>query len=230
MKNYNEYIVGFDARRIILKENEKWTDERKRLYLIEEKSTRVFSVDENVWPTFVKHRLDQFILDMPPEKREKMFPNLDVDQSEPLAPEWIGFNAPFWENLHDLKRYLDLVNPTEEIWVTAATIFLTEEMMPTRKDYPPYIEPTNPPNLDSPWIMLGYDIADPFRCSGLSNCGYRDCDFKQYSREYWAKKLNENHLFSEFDSALAFSKFSDKRIPEHAPFYVYGLYRIEIFG
>jgi hypothetical protein len=33
-------------------------------------------------------------------------------------------------------------------------------------------EPVIPANLGKEWVSLGFDIADEWMCSGLSNCGY----------------------------------------------------------
>jgi len=36
--------------------------------------------------------------------------------------------------------------------------------------------------------------------------------------------LNEHHLFNEIDPARLFKEWADRRVPEHAPFFVFGLY------
>lgn len=72
--------------------------------------------------------------------------------------------------------------------------------------------------------FLGYDVADAGRISGLMNCGYTS-DHAEL-RERFARHLNRHHLFSDRERALHFRRVTDTRVPEHAPFFVYGLYRL----
>ncbi|MBJ6765061.1 hypothetical protein JGU66_30225 [Myxococcaceae bacterium JPH2] len=81
-----------------------------------------------------------------------------------------------------------------------------------------------PPSKTEDWTLLGYDVADAGLTSGLSNCGYRPSELAQL-RASWAAQLNGHHLFEEFGSALAFRDVTARRVPEHAPFFVYALWR-----
>lgn len=73
--------------------------------------------------------------------------------------------------------------------------------------------------------LLGYDVADAGRISGLMNCGYTGEHAELQDR--FARHLNRNHLFSDRERALHFRRVADRRVPEHAPFFVYGLYRLD---
>ena len=72
---------------------------------------------------------------------------------------------------------------------------------------------------------LGYDVADAYLLSGLSNCS-DPLDSRQVLVSTWATRLNEWHLFSDFDDAQAFAALSDGRIERHAPFFVFALFRV----
>jgi hypothetical protein len=74
------------------------------------------------------------------------------------------------------------------------------------------------------WTLLGYDVAD-FPFSGISNCSYTPEEGDRL-RETWAPKLNEHHLFRDHEPAFAFAAVTDRRVPDHAPFHVYSLYRL----
>lgn len=76
---------------------------------------------------------------------------------------------------------------------------------------------------------LGYDVADEVMTSGLSNCGYSN-EERDVVRLCWASRLNRFHLFDDGDEALQFKDFSDARVPEHAPFFVFGIYRLAPAG
>ena len=72
------------------------------------------------------------------------------------------------------------------------------------------------------WRFVGFDVADG-TVSGLTNCGY-DADEVGVLRAVWASRLNEHGLFSDVADALSFRRLTDERVPEHAPFFVYGLW------
>lgn len=82
------------------------------------------------------------------------------------------------------------------------------------------------PRNDEMWAFLGYDVGDSCMVSGLSNCGYNQLSVMQL-RERWNRFINAHHLFDQIDLALEFAEMSNHRVPEHAPFFVYGLYRVQ---
>ncbi len=90
----------------------------------------------------------------------------------------------------------------------------------------PYRERMTPATVSDEWTLLGFDVADAGLVSGLSNCGYDQAEIAAL-RSSWATHLNEHHLFTDVRRAFSFRDLSDPRVPEHAPFFVYGLYLLE---
>ena len=82
-----------------------------------------------------------------------------------------------------------------------------------------------PRSKDPEWPLIGYDVADAARLSGLSNCYYSG-DQDDRGAEQYAEHLNDKHLFSNLEQAMQYCLVTDIRVPEHAPFFVYGLYRV----
>lgn len=74
--------------------------------------------------------------------------------------------------------------------------------------------------------LLGFDVADGSFVSGLTNCGYAT-DQKEEARRLWGERLNLHHLFGSPEDADSFRLTADRGVPEHSPFRVYGLYRVE---
>jgi hypothetical protein len=72
------------------------------------------------------------------------------------------------------------------------------------------------------WEFLGFDVADG-SISGLSNCGYQN-DEASALRPAWTPRLNDHGLFQDVVDAAAFRDLTNARVPEHAPFFVYGLW------
>jgi hypothetical protein len=73
--------------------------------------------------------------------------------------------------------------------------------------------------------FIGFDVADYFLVSGLTNCGYRHGEEASLAPA-WAPLLNQWHLFDRMEDAEAFADVVAQRVPEHAPFYAYGLYEL----
>ena len=71
--------------------------------------------------------------------------------------------------------------------------------------------------------LLGYDVADYDLLGGLTNCGYTPQEAESLAPA-WAPLLNEWHLFDDPEAATAFAAVTAQRVPEHAPFYAYGIY------
>ena len=88
-----------------------------------------------------------------------------------------------------------------------------------------------PENLDpvgsafERYDLLGYDVADYDRLGGLTNCGYTPEEAASLA-PVWAPLLNEWHLFDDPEDAEAYTAVTAKRVPEHAPFYAYGIYQL----
>jgi hypothetical protein len=83
--------------------------------------------------------------------------------------------------------------------------------------------PAWPMKADPDWQHLGWDVVSGVFPSALTNCGYPDDD---RLRATWAPELNTHHLFDELPTAFAFRDNSNRRVREHAPFSVLGLYRV----
>src|SRR5262245_3300046 len=76
--------------------------------------------------------------------------------------------------------------------------------------------------------LLGYDVVDAWLLSGLSNCMYSAEEKKALS--HWKHQLNAHHLFQLQTSAEEFVNATNKRVPEHAPFNVAGVWRLVARG
>ena len=87
---------------------------------------------------------------------------------------------------------------------------------------PGAVSPSAPP---PEWEWLGYDVSDGFLLSGLSNCGYREEESEELKKEFGGN-LNQYHLFDDLDAAREFREIRNEQVPEHAPFFVYGLWNV----
>ncbi len=86
-------------------------------------------------------------------------------------------------------------------------------------------EAVEPRDLDTRWRLQGYDVADKFLVSGLSNCGY-SADEISRPRERWGRFINAKGLLVSLEEATQFGQFADERVHSHAPFHVFGIYTL----
>jgi|SRR5579884_84926 len=77
--------------------------------------------------------------------------------------------------------------------------------------------------------IFGYDVADRYLVSGLSNCRFSDSEMG-HIRHDWSWAINVWGLFDRPDLATSFAALCNSLIPEHEPFEAYRLRRIIING
>jgi hypothetical protein len=121
-----------------------------------------------------------------------------------------------WPDLSDLYA---AAGALDRAGVVAVRITAFEEDEPT----PESLDPTGP--AVERYDLLGYDVADYWQLSGLTNCGYSPEEAASLA-PVWAPLLNEWHLFDNPDDAETYAEVTEKRVPEHAPFYAYGIYQL----
>jgi hypothetical protein len=91
-------------------------------------------------------------------------------------------------------------------------------------------EPETPPTagqvpVDPSWVRLGWDVVAGVFPSAVSNCGFAPDDVLGW-RDTWGARFNRFHLFDDLPTAFAYRDASNRRVAEHAPFSVLGLYRV----
>jgi hypothetical protein len=124
---------------------------------------------------------------------------------------------------YDLAEVKQLPRDTEiaETWEIGVSL---EISLP--QDLTPWQDMCNntvPKRPQESWQSLGFDVADQFLLSSLTNCAFPDTE-----RAAWAVHLNANHLFSDLYTARKYREFSDMNVSEHAPFYVFCVWGIDI--
>lgn len=194
-------VLGFDAR-VTGADRPAWDGERRARYLLRSDVGAPASTDRLVWPSL-----------------------FDIDGAPP-PPAWTGANATVWDDLDGLRdfvarRWPPPVPPHAIVAVT----WVSDRGFAEARATGPYREPTKRVATSGAWSLLGFDVADGSLLSGLMNCGYA-ADEVGALRARWEPRLNDRHLFSSIGDALAFRDVTDGRVPEHAPFFVYGLYLI----
>lgn len=184
-----------------------WTPLRKNEYLLRDDVKRPLSTSYGVWPTVFGF-------------------NAGIQMG---GPDHSGFVQDLWSNLDELVKAVQLEwsSAPKRHWVIAVTLLWGECNQEVRKTWASVFEPVFPPAPSSEWQFLGYDVSDRYLLSGLSYClSSRLPDFSRLKGE-WGVHLNEYHLFEDRRKAVDFRSMIDGLIDQHAPFSIYGLWRVQ---
>lgn len=126
---------------------------------------------------------------------------------------------PCWEDRDEMLK-ITAYNCTHKDEVELTIVAFVEEERPL----PEIVEMNSRNPIDQPTgFFIGYDIAGDGLISALSNCGFSKHD-RIVAMEKYARYLNRHGLFEDVRIANQFAADSEIRVPEHSPFYVFGLY------
>jgi hypothetical protein len=203
-----EVLLGFDVREMFLSSTQTWDLARRDAYLLRGDVRKPLSVDSMVWPSVFGDGLSD-------RERERI--QLDAMH----LPKWRGPHQGLWDDLTRMQASLGPLASLEHCTVAISWVS-TDGFLAPPGDAGPYRERIKPPTSSAEWRVLGFDVADAGFTSGLANCGYRPAEVAAI-RDSWASDLNDHHLFTNVDRAFAFKALTDRRVPEHAPFFVYKL-------
>jgi hypothetical protein len=187
------FTLGFDVRQPLGDcDATQWTRERREQFLIRPEVLCPLSVDRSVWP-------------------------------QPWEPSNEAGPLHLWGSVSQILNTLPEVisgEPGSPIVIEIAVIAL-EHMYQHWKNV---FEGTLHPELDRAMGIrfrdCGYDVADQFLLSGLSNCMLNPEELENL-RKSWKTSINSHGLFAGPEDAVRYSSTCDSLVPEHAPFCAY---------
>lgn len=207
-------ILGFDIRIVdgpgIAA---RWDESRRARYLLRPEVPWVASVDSAVFPSPFDfgNRLNDpdsasVVLRLSPR---------DVHQQ----------SVGLWSDLEEMDHaFARQELPDGTVCMRTAIVVCSDDFPITQRPWDDLAdEPTSPGIVNPEWRLLGYDVATPFLLSGLSNCGYHAGEKASLALE-WADTLNHVGLCRDLGDAGQFRDVTTRRLPQHAPFLVFGLY------
>jgi hypothetical protein len=164
----------------------------------------------------------------------------DVLSSSQHTPQWRGANGNLWSNLEDLIRSARAETKARSCsaWVVGVTVVnddgwqkyseLKKEsgsvraLLALHNVGALYLDEAEPRTLPQSARLLGYDVADTFQYSAVTNMGLTAA----VTSPYVISQLNEHLLFDTPEAPATFREYADEHVGPHAPFLVYGLYFI----
>lgn len=130
--------------------------------------------------------------------------------------------TPIWKNQKLMRETLEGVNRIPKGIYVLITIY-ADELYRSSKHWRLYLDVEGVVSQYLEEDFLGYDVADAGLISAISNCGFSPQQKACLSAKF-APKLNEHGLFAELAVARNFQLDSNRRIKEHAPFFIHGLF------
>jgi hypothetical protein len=192
-------VLGFDAREGWADPLRLWPAARRMQYLLRPDIVKPLSVDVMVWPSVFRD---------PGVEQLHLGDGLGNDGIIP--PAFVGPCHGLWTDLDEMRGVCVFsARPLRVVAVVAQEHPLAGHSAALDG------------SAAAAWPTIGFDVADEYLLSGLTDCGYGD-ELVDAQRRFGGA-LNEHHLFANDADARAFAAFSDTRVTEHAPFYVYEL-------
>ena len=222
----NHEVVGFDIR--LCAEDyvdKRWDKKNRDLLLLKPEITWPLSVDEWIWPSvFILSQKEAL------QARVGYFPEYLPFQGV-IKADPTNFRhqiTALWTNFEEMKIcYFENAKKKEKLPQQAIPIaveLITNEPFTSYEYWHGALFPSLNIQIPANWVFLGYDIADDGFESGLYSRGYEQNE-KRLLQKTWITRFNEYGLIKDFKDVTEFKELTDKRIPEHAPFYIFGLWR-----
>jgi hypothetical protein len=218
----NRWLIEFDVRTAPEQYvSGRWDATSRAGYLLRPEVEWPLSVDGLVWPSVF---------------RLKGVEGLDLPSYSPIEIDPAVAGGDVWLDLDRLQACYDAHRGLAPGGVFIALELLSEKEAEAERipyDLPGgiqaavWLEPTVPERLPDGSTLLGYDVADAGRISGLSDCGYTEDEIRDLVPR-WAARLNSFGLLDTVEDAIAFREVCDARVPEHVPFWIYALWRLPL--
>jgi len=196
----NEVLLGFHLRQSVGQTDRVWDSHDRSAWLLREDIAFPLSVDEAVWPECNNHALISSIFSNYSHTPELGICNIFPEYLDQSSEHNGGFLIGVTIVNDKLGRADELI---KEIDISMS---ISIEQL-----------------YSSKWECLGYDVASYDLISCLTNCGFSHPGKNIMVKKY-AGMLNDYGLFSSAKSADFFRIDCDSRIPEHAPFAIYGIW------
>lgn len=206
-----ELLLGFTLRVVPANPRAMWPDARRRAFLLNAHVVAPLSVDTVVLPNALGYD----------DQCEDLFGRTSIhfpDSNEAMS-------LSLWLDRSALLHYVASTFACDAscTYYLLAVSIVAAASLQVGRSYATAASHIAPPtcSIQPPLVLLGYDVADRWLTSGLMNCAYDAGDSGGLDK--WRSRINEHHLFDDVGIALQFATITDRRVPEHAPFFVYSL-------
>lgn len=213
-------LVGFDIRfggRSWI--NRCWSETRRRRFLIRSDVDWPASVDRVVWPSVFQ---EQNLSGSTDRGWRETLPSIGLPSDAAALTDlalwndlsemegWYRSQTRSWDETDISIAAQVLLEPNQVLGGPLFSISKAIETLVSRRSV----------------TTLGFDVADANLTSALSNCALRDDEVEDF-RITWRDRINSLGLLQQLEHAVQFRRLADDSVPEHRPFYVFELRRID---
>ena len=179
-------------------------------------SIRTLDIDSD----WTQKRREEFLLIPDVEVPKSVDSNVWQEISSQMVETNFGkMPLPQWGDREKMLLSCDYRPSMTDMAELTIIVFVDDDEIP-----PEYIVANDIEPIEScAGHFIGYDIADEGLTSSVSNCGYSEAEIV-FAKSNYAEKINKHGLFDDLLVANSFLEYSLRRVPEHSPFYVYGLF------
>ena len=217
----NQRVIQFDVR---LKRDEyvhaMWDRAVRERFLLRPTIDWPLSVDPLVWPSIFFSKIFR-------DATKGHYGQIEVDPGID--------DGRYWRDLLQMKDYYRSHRLRKATGVPIAVSIFSDQ--PLQGDVLRFqtgngvesvlpLGSTRPSEIPPDSEFLGYDIADASGLSGLCNCAY-DATEQRILRPQWGPRLNSFGLLRTLRDAQEFSHLCNTRAREHAPFFIFGISRLQ---
>lgn len=241
-------ILGFDAREMWRSESEVWTVHPKESFLLRPSVPKALSVDPGIWAPVltrevaIRNGYVGFYQELWGDLEALRVALRAAHGRRPLWTVAVVLRADACSG-EEQRRWSELLMGVgaESCAISPAEIGVAKVVRDARargdeekaggREAEDALPLAMPFEVLSDWFFLGFDVADMWLQSGLSNCGFLpEQEDVAGLKGAWAPKLNDFHLLQALGEAVEFKELSNRRAEEHAPFFVFELWRVEHFA
>lgn len=201
----SEQLLGFHLR-ANFSSLPNWDSVRRATHLLDPTIQKPLSVDESIWPRSTDI-----------EEYKKLFEDYYGESSDGVATN--GLNLHRLRNNELLRTSRD---SSQDVLLAISASDLDANALIERHKIEP-LSLSLKDIRDRQCQFLGFDVADDWLTSGLSNCGQGRVISEDDRRPYLGD-LNSSGLFQSVDTATTFAVLLNARIPEHSPFRAFGMW------
>jgi len=207
-------VLGYDIRKHYGGYYQyEWDYERRERFLISNNIVWPLSIDTTVWPSLFRVQIHPVNIQMKDDNE------VAVQMS---ADNYIIGNL--WQSHDSMVEYYDMYCIRKQKTIPTVFTLHTWDEPSTKESTITAFPHDNSLIMPSGYSLVGYDIADQFFVSSLSNCGYGNNEGEGDARFEYASYVNDYGLFGALNDAIKFKSVSNISVKEHAPFYVYGVH------
>lgn len=179
------------------------------------------------------HQILGFDVRMPVLASSTQYCGVDAtcwERPQPIAQyvedgkRWVGPNGPLWEDYQTLVDYVKDFGLQDVVFICITLDNCNDnieiESLPNAGDGFLYVNAADNLLLADHWQHLGFDVADSFLASAL-------CTYSHIAHDAERCSKTASGCIANFEEANGLRAIVTDLIPEHRPFFVFSVFKVQ---